>query len=842
MADQTALDEVFRFVHVHAARAVTFQPSLKRTQFYILLEPASPEGRASIAIEILGSDSRAVARAISDLTLGEEIHGALMRALEGSAATVADFLALLPDNIGLDPHFETDLRMLSDTLLFSAYAPTLAPADLDAMRRLYIAYLIIENTMLGTLPSDTALGALVNQPVVALFEESGVAGKPKIRSVGVADLLVVKQHIKRYETSELAHIENIMPKETRSREHRKLERFDETITVETETTTEKEEELTSTERFELEQETSRTIKEDQKYAFDLSVSGQLGPVVEFDTGFEMEITRSSETQARNAMKYAKDVVQRSLERVKERVRHERVRRIIRETEERNLHSFINESDESIWGQYQFLDKVFEAQVFNYGKRQMFDLMIPEPASYLLYLERTSVTKRAELPPAPDPLTIAPLNLLFEPLDAHRPEHYTQLAAKYGASGLETPPPLHRRATIEHTAPAGSATGGGASEHHAILVPPNVLEFSIPPGYLPKKAFIYSLVLSDNVAGLQVAFAIATANEHVILNDDNGYDHLGGNPIDGQIYFVGEQKQFDFSFPDSNLGDVDYSSDSKLHLSILPVETANHAFICEVEFVRTQKHLDQWKLRTYDTIRSAYQSRLLEHADEIARLKAELKAEEDSEERKLGTPPSARRQTIVSELKKHCVAILRQQWFTDPSPMRVLGADPPTFDFVAAQQMGSLVRFLEHAFEWDQLQYAFYPYFWARMEEWASRFNKEDPDYEFQQFLQAGYARVVLAVRPGFEAAVSYFVEKGLLWEGRGEPTVSDPLYLSIVEEIRERTDGRLDAIPVGEPWEVRLPTTLILLRPQDATPLLPHWQRAADGAWTWSPANGTEDA
>jgi hypothetical protein len=840
MADQTALDEVFRFVHLHAAHAVSFQPSLKRTQFNILLEPASPDDRVSIAISILGGSSPEVARAISDLTLGEEIHDALIRALEGGEATVADFLGLLPDNISLNPHFETDLHILSDTLLLSAYAPTLAPAELDAMRRLYIAYLVIEATMLGTLPSDTALRALVNQPVVPLFDESDLRLiRPKIRSVGVADLLVVKQHIKRYETSELAHVENIMPKETRSRDHRKLERFDETITVETESTTEKEEELTSTERFELEQETSRTIKEDQKYAFDLSVSGQMGPVVEFDSGFEMEITRSDEAQARNAMKYSKDVVQRSLERVKERVRHERVRRIIQETEERNLHSFINESDKSIWGQYQFLDKVYEAQVFNYGKRQMFDLMIPEPASYLLYLERTSATKRAELPPAPDPLTIAPLDLKFEHSDADLPTHYTQLAAKYGASGLETPPPLHRRATIKHVAPAGTATPGAASERGDVSVPPTVLEFSVPDGYRPRTAYVYSLALTNNVDRLNISFAIATATDNEFMDTTLHRTHVGGNDVEGQLYIVGGNNELTFNFSDPH---VQYESESKLHLSIMPFDTANHAIVCEVEFERTDNHLDNWKLKTYDAIRSAYQSRLLEYADEVARAKAELKAEEDSEERKLGAPPSARRQTIVTELKKHFVAILRQQWFTDPSPMRVVGDNPPTFDFVAAQQMGSLVRFLEHAFEWDQIQYAFYPYFWARMEEWASQFNKEDPDYEFQQFLQAGTARVVLAVRPGFEAAVSYFLETGRLWEGRGEPTVSDPLYWSIVEEIRARTDGRLDAIPVGEPWEVRLPTTLILLRPQDATPLLPHWQRAEDGAWSWSPADGTEDA
>jgi hypothetical protein len=155
----------------------------------------------------------------------------------------------------------------------------------------------------------------------------------------------------------------------------------------------------------------------------------------------------------------------------------------------------------------------------------------------------------------------------------------------------------------------------------------------------------------------------------------------------------------------------------------------------------------------------------------------------------------------------------------------------------ARVWGSYIRFLEHAFEWDQIQYAFYPYYWAPRDEWDERFKKADPDYEFQQFLQAGSARVVVPVRRGFEAAVSHFLETGQPWEGRGEPTITDPLYFAIVDEIRERTGGRQDAIPVGDPWEVRLPTSLILLRNQDATPQLPEWERIEDGTWTWRPVN-----
>ena len=37
-----------------------------------------------------------------------------------------------------------------------------------------------------------------------------------------------------------------------------------------------------------------------------------------------------------------------------------------------------------------------------------------------------------------------------------------------------------------------------------------------------------------------------------------------------------------------------------------------------------------------------------------------------------------------------------------------------------------------------------------------------------------------------------------------------------------------DEVPVGEPWEIRVATTLVKLRPDDK---LPSWTKQADGTW-----------
>ncbi|MBE7555550.1 MAG: hypothetical protein HS126_31255 [Anaerolineales bacterium] len=324
--------------------------------------------------------------------------------------------------------FNEDLKILSDTILLSLFATTrnISP-QLLLFRQLYIIYhhLILSTADVSIL--NLPLRRLLRYSILLPFDLPVIGEKgSRISSVGVADLLVVKQHIKRYEATEIAHIENIMSGETRSREHRSLERIEETLTLEKETILEKEKELETSERFELNKETSKTIKEDQKYAFDLSVSAKYGPTVEINTGFELDVSVSTETSDKAASKYAKDVIERSLERVKEKIREERIRTIIRETEEKNLHSFINSDlQPHKVGIYQFLDKVYEAQVFNYGKRQMFDLMIPEPASYLWYLNNneTDSNSQGNLPELPEPLNVSAIDMLYLDHNQLDPKHF-----------------------------------------------------------------------------------------------------------------------------------------------------------------------------------------------------------------------------------------------------------------------------------------------------------------------------------------------------------------------------------------------------------------------------------
>jgi hypothetical protein len=70
-----------------------------------------------------------------------------------------------------------------------------------------------------------------------------------------------------------------------------------------------------------------------------------------------------------------------------------------------------------------------------------------------------------------------------------------------------------------------------------------------------------------------------------------------------------------------------------------------------------------------------------------------------------------------------------------------------------------------------------------------------------------------------------------VWKGRGLPSIGQELYVPIIEELRESLGAPGTEVPQGDPWEVRVATSLVLLRP-DAS--LPVWTKNEDGSWTES--------
>lgn len=152
--------------------------------------------------------------------------------------------------------------------------------------------------------------------------------------------------------------------------------------------------------------------------------------------------------------------------------------------------------------------------------------------------------------------------------------------------------------------------------------------------------------------------------------------------------------------------------------------------------------------------------------------------------------------------------------------------PPDFDIFDAVDEGKTIQFFEQAFEWENLTYLFYPYFWARKEQWVHKSSIYDNDPLFTKFLQAGSSRVVMPVRPGYNEVVTYFMQTGQIWGKDGNPPLIkkedgslNDLFISIAEELKNQTDDLGNAVPEGKPWEVVLPTTLVYLQQDSVLPI-----------------------
>jgi hypothetical protein len=634
----------------------------------------------------------------------------------------------------------------------------------------------------------------------------------EVRPAGIADLLVVKQHLQKYQRMDIAHVENVLAGERKSRTHRALERFEQTFTTERETTREQETELETAERFELNQETSQTIQRDQQIGFGLNVSGKYGPTVEFSSQLESETGTSVEESTRSALTYAKDIMQRSLERVVERVREEQIRKLIREQEETNVHELVNTDPAAthISGVYQFIEKVYQSQVFNYGVRLMFDFMLPEPASYIWHLENSPDPDLA-LPTAPPKLEAHVANA-----SAIAPWNYIAFAALFGAEGVTAPPPFYKTSVVSLKHGEEGDEGGR---------PRSVLEkdIAIPEGYHPIGAYVQLLGMTDDRLTIAVtigsgSFTWRPTGTPVVI------DIGGGHRLASQILSLGMQ-----GAPHPQ------DAQSKLALHLLAYETNAYTVVANVVFQRSEETFVAWQIKTYDALAKASAAQQLNYEQKVQELRAKAETEAARAATRFGAPPSQNLKTIRGELKKHSISIITEQRY-DAFDATV-DADPPYFEFDDAAEQGAFIRFFEQAFEWDQLQYVCYPYFWARKQTWADRFRRQDVDPIFLEFLQAGAARVVVPVRPGFEEAIVHFLETGEIWNGSGSPPpINSPLYVSITEEIKERTGAPQGEIPVGDPWPTIVPTPLVILRREET---LPEWERQDPQGWEWEESAAT---
>jgi len=396
-------------------------------------------------------------------------------------------------------------------------------------------------------------------------------------------------------------------------------------------------------------------------------------------------------------------------------------------------------------------------------------MIPEPAAHYVYSQAFSKKDGITIdkPVHPKDFTggTMPSNKLnsktviaLPPIKSHRDisiDNYHIWAAIYNAPDINPPPPQSITISKAFDSTSGS---GGFSKSESIV---------IKDGYCAKNAYLSDYSGTGQTFG-QIVVIIGKTLCGLALNSAN------------------------FNL-DEETGTIPLSFVTYDTCSILNIE-----IYCKL----TPSGLEKWQIETYNAIINAYNKQKAEYDNAVA-------AMEDGNNIQ-GQNPITNRKVEKMELKKWGIEMLTLQRFCGFNAMKRASDQSPEMSFDEAKNEAPFVKFIEQAIDWNNMTYLYYPYFWSDKKRWNIIKNFNDNDPAFADFLQAGYARVVVPVQTQFTEAVLYYLQSGQIWMGEDMPVIGDELYLSIIDEIKSR-DGNQEETPIGDPWETRIPTNFVML-------------------------------
>lgn len=580
-------------------------------------------------------------------------------------------------------------------------------------------------------------------------------------AAGIGDLLLIRQKLKGYRLAEIAHVENVLKGEKRDRNHRRLNRITEDFFTASETEKTKERDLETTERNELQSQISNTATTELGLNLGVQVSGSYGPTVSFDSQLDSSFSTTVQETQQKAVDFSRSISEKASEKIRELTKRERRSTSLEEVEEINSHKFENSTEKNITGVYRWLDKIYDTQVMNYGQRMIFDFVLPEPAAFYLFSLAQSPPEGSVIVKPEAPLynqqPLAPSNISRT--------NYHQYIKQYNVTGVPQPPP--QIITVSHF----DQQDGSAKDDYS-----RSSKIQLPEHY---EAYAASVANDCSMA--------STGSPHArIYIGDGVFTTVGGWQYAG--FARRREKEIAVA--------VHYHNVFNFSLGI--------DIYCEI----TKEGFASWQQKVYDAILEVYQNQLAEYEEKLAT--ASIQRNNSS---MIGTDALTNATIIQEELRKLSVQLLTNH--AAPGLDSLQAGEPPLIDVNKTCENGSIIRFFENAFEWNNMAYVMYPYFWGKKARWADAIQITASDNLFTTFIKAGATRVQLSVRPGFERAVVYFIQYGTIWEGNDPPLLNDDAYLPIVQEITENLGTLEDGIPYpegSEPWEVSLPTSLVYLQ------------------------------
>jgi hypothetical protein len=539
----------------------------------------------------------------------------------------------------------------------------------------------------------------------------------------VADLRVVEQKTVGYVPAEIAHINNTQQGEKQEKITRRLKRLETFESLISESEVSKETDTQSTEKFSLEKASSEVQAEESAANVNASATGTYGVVTaSLDAGYSYG--EASQNSNSSSQSYAKEIVQRVVDRVSNKVKKERSVKSIEEFEETVTHIIDNtEGDGPKSYVYRWLTKLVRATLKNYGKRLIFQIDVAHPSHY--YLSRAiQEAVPLNIPPNPRDLKKGSGDQIIKDfylktnfpyyfsVDAISKDNYLAWGELYNVK-LEQPPKADMIASFKYAQADGQSAKADAS-------------ITIPAGYKAKTANIvfYYRKLSQDFLSLMIG------RHGIVFWDVQPLTTISLNGETGE-----------------------------LPVSILQMASGYNINI-EIDCVLEEATLSAWQIKCYHAIVEAYDN-----------LKAEAESKmSDWNPNNPGLNPSRKTELIKTELKKGALSKMfrcNPFWITDNY---VVGKeyDP---DCCKDSMNAEKVRFLETVFDWKNMSYDLHPYFYTyhdaqnpNADNWGKLLNLTDDDPHFEAFLQSSYATVRIPVHRDSEkeiAAINFIINNSI---------------------------------------------------------------------------------
>ena len=341
--------------------------------------------------------------------------------------------------------------------------------------------------------------------------------------------------------------------------------------------------------------------------------------------------------------------------------------------------------------------------------------------------------------------------------------FTLLPGTNLVSGSVSPPPEIYARTFSHVEAPDVVTHGKPYGPERDYAYHSAFTISVPEGYQAVSGYIQK-VNSDYAVnqprGASLEMVIADHDRVRLMSPEN--PHIGAS-----FAMSGET------------GDVPVTV-----RTFYPIASLAYAMglVCN----RTDSAYAQWQLRTHAAIVAGYHASWPNYEDKLARYVAAVRAQLAGAGHWPTTRPADPRKSSNGALYLPAAGRTPGGLASTPVPAPL----PPSSalpDPVAVRTWGAMVAFFERAFEWENLMFTFYPYYWGRPGRWEEMVLTQDLDPQFEAFLKAGAARVVVPAAPGFEAALAHYQETGDVWMGEEIPDMYGDNYLRSSPRSRPRT-------------------------------------------------------